>query len=298
MPNENPKGITEEEQTKIDNEKFEELSKVPEAERTDEQKTEIVELKEKYGKRMQKKIDTMHAKQKELEEENEKIKFELDEIKKTSIKKDEEISESAKDETVEIGGKKYFTDKALIIQIKTKEITEEEAYAYQKKRDKEEIKADLRREHEEEETKKESVKLRKEDSDFVNKNYPHFNKKHSDFNPEDPLYKLSNELYIEAYAANPKGLSLAIKRAKEILRISDQHIDRSEDHDMEGSNPPERTLREKEITLTEDEKEVAVRQFTRGDVINPKTQRSYTVNEALAKALQGKKDKISRIRRI
>ena len=283
LPNENQNPVSDEQK---DNARFEELNKVPETERNDEQKKELGDLKERYGKRMQKKIDTMTAKQRTLEEENERIKAELDEVKAKPPVKDEP---ALKEEFVEIAGKKYFTDQALMSQVKSGEITEDEAYSYQRKRDKEEIKEDLRKERDVEDKRSEDVKLRKEDSDTVLKNYPHFNKKHPDFNSEDPLYKLSNELYTEAYAVNPRGLSLAIKRAKEILRISDQHIDRSEDFEVEGSEPSERQRREKEVTLSEGEKEAAVRMYTRGDVINPKTNRPYTANEALTKALNAKK---------
>ena len=286
LPNENQNTVSDEQK---DNARFEELNKVPETERNDEQKKELGELKERYGKRMQKKIDAMTSKQRALEEENERIKAELEEVKaKPPIKEESTL----KEEFVEIAGKKYFTDQALMSQVKSGEITEDEAYAYQRKRDKEEIKDDLRKERETEDKRSEDFKLRKEDSEKVLKDYPSFNKKHPDFNPEDPLYKLSNELYVEAYAVNPKGLSLAIKRAKEILRISDQHIDRSEDFEVERSEPSERKPREKEITLSEPEKEAAVRMYTRGDVMNPKTNRPYTVNEALVKALNAKKARI------
>lgn len=276
-----------------DNAKFEEINKIPETERTDEQKKELQELKERYGKRMQKKIDTMTAKQRATEEENERLRQELEESKKnTAVKEKEVITESLKEEVLEIGGKKYFTDAALLAQVKSGEISEEDAYAYQRKRDKEEIKWDLKREHEEEERRKSDINVRKEDSDKVLRENPTFSKKHPDFDSEDPLYKLANELYLEGYAANPRGLSLAIKRAKEILRISGK-VDASDDHDIEGSEASERARdRNKEVTLSESEKEAAVRMFTRGDVINPKTNRPYTVNEALVKALNAKKERM------
>ncbi len=276
-----------------DQERFDELNKVLETERTEEQKKELGELKERYGKRMQKKINSMTTKQRELEEENEKIKKELEDVKKEKDTRRESLTpEAGKDEVVEIAGKKYFTDKALRIQLQAGEITEDEAYTHQRKRDKEEIKADLRREHEDMERKKIDLDMRKEDIEKINKEYPMFNKNHPDFDPEDPLYKLANEMYSEAYAANPKGLSLAIKRAKEILRISDAAPDRSGDHSVEGSDAPERGNKgKKETTLNDGEKESAIRMYTRGDVLNPKTNRPYTVDEALAKALNAKKER-------
>lgn len=276
-----------------DNARFQELNKIVETERTEEQKKELGELKERHSTRVEKRINQITAKQKEAEEKAERLERENEELKKKIPgEKEPPVSEGGKDEVVEISGKKYFTDKALMVQVKAGEITEDEAYAYQRKRDKEEVKAEMRQENDEKDRKDREITLRKEDSDRVLKEYPHFSKKSPDFNPEDPLYKLANELYTEAYAANPKGLSLSIKRAKEILRISDEHIDRSDDTHVEDSNPPDRNKGgEKEITLSENEKEAAVRQFTRGDVINPKTGKPYTTNEALAKALQAKKDR-------
>lgn len=289
------KPITDEKELEQkDTQRFEELKKVPETERTEEQKNELGELKERYGKRMQKKIDRMNYENKTLQEQLEQERKEKEELlKRLPEKKDDASPAGAEDETVEIGGKKYFTDSALIAQVKSGKITEEKAYAYQRNRDKEDAIAEFERRQEEKTRRNEDLKLRKEDADLVKKTYPHFDKSNPEFNPKDPLYKLANELYQEGYAANPKGLSLAIKRAKEILRISDENIDRSEDFGVEGSQPPERKKNEKEITLSDDEKEAAIRQFTRGDVTNPKTNRPYTDNEALAKALQAKKSRLT-----
>lgn len=284
---------TEKQNEQKDNERFKEINKVPEVERTEEQKKELIELKERYGKKMQKRIDVMHAKTLEIEAENEKLHQEIENLKSKSTKEEKSTVFTPNvnsTETVEIASKKYFTDKALIAQIKNGEITEEEAYAYQRKRDREEDREILRKEHEEENRIEEEKKSRVEDAEWMGKNYPQWNKKHPDFNPDDPLYKLANELYKEAYGVNPKGLSLAVKRAKEILRISDEKIDRSDEMEIDKSMPPERKVfRDREVTLSENEKEAAIRIFTRGDVINPKTNRPYTANEAVVKALAAKK---------
>ncbi|MCK9370592.1 hypothetical protein M0R04_11840 [Candidatus Dojkabacteria bacterium] len=273
-----------------DNVRFKELKEKKQEELTPEEKTELGDLKDRHSTRVQKRIDTITAQKREAEEEAERLRKENEELRNKTAKKEEDVPESVKGELVEIAGKKYFTDKALIAQIKTGELTEDEAYQYQRKRDKEEVKWELRQEQAQEERKVSEQKTRQEDMDNVLKTYPQFSKKHPDFNDTDPLYKLANEIYVEGYIANPKGLSLAIKRAKEILRITDEKIDRSDDHSVDGSEAPERNSgSKKEVTLSEQEKESAVRMYTRGDVINPKTGRAYTENEAVAKALEAKK---------
>jgi trichohyalin len=274
-----------------DNARFKELKAKKAEELTVEEKTELGDLKDRHSDRVQKRIDTVVAKQKIAEEEVERLKKENEELKNKIPEKKEDISDSLKGEIVEIAGKKYFTDKALLSQIKAGEITEDEALSYQKKRDKEELKFEIKQEQETETKKKEADSIRGKDIEGILEKYPQFRKDHPDFNQEDPLYKLANEIYVEGYVSNPKGMSLAIKRAKEILRISDKEIDRSEDHGMDSSNPPDRNSNTKEITLTEDEKESAVRMYTRGDVMNPKTGRPYTVNEAIAKGLAAKKSR-------
>lgn len=287
--------IVTEEQIKKDNERFQELNKKPEAERTAEEVKELGELKERHSSRAEKRINelTWRSKQAEeraieLEEKLNKSLAEIDELKR--LKEEHTTAKTVKEEFIEIAGKKYYTDEALMMMVQNKEITDTEAYSYQRKRDKEEIKEDLRKEHIEHQRKESEQEIRTKDAEDVRKQYPQFSKDHPDFNPEDPLYKKALELWSEGYSANPRGLSLSIKRAKEILRIQDATPDRTAELNLESSSAPERGGgKEKEITLSNEEKEIAERMFTRGDVINPKTQKAYTVAEAHAKALEAKK---------
>lgn len=294
MPTPNDTIVTDE-QIKKDNERFQELNKKPEAERTTEEIKELGELKERHSSRAEKRIGelTWRAKQAEerateLEDKLNKTNTEIEELKKLKI--EQTAAKTIKEETIDIAGKKYYTDEALMVMIQNKEITDTEAYSYQKKRDKEEIKADLRKEDEDRRRQDSDRDIRIRDAENVRKAYPHFSKDHKDFNPEDPLYKKAIELWSEGYNANPRGLTLSIKRAKEILRITDTIPDRTEDLNLESPSASERGGEKgKEITLSEGEKDIAERMFTRGDIINPKTQKPYTVAEAHAKALEAKK---------
>ena len=290
--------IVTEEQIKKDNERFQELNKKPEIEHTTEEVKELGELKERHNTRAEKRIGelTWRSKQAEervteLEEKLNKSLTEIEELKK--LKTEQTAAKTVKEEFVEIAGKKYYTDEALIVMVQNKEITDAEAYSYQRKRDKEEIKDDLRKEHIEHQRQESDKDIRIKDAEDVRKQYPYFSKDNKDFNPEDPLYKKAIELWSEGYSANPKGLSLSIKRAKEILRITDTTPDRTGDLSLESSSAPERGGEKgKELTLSEDEKDIAERMFTRGDVINPKTQKPYTVAEAHVKALEAEKRRI------
>lgn len=294
MPTPNETIVTEE-QVKKDNERFQELNKKSEAERTAEEVKELGELKERHSSRAEKRINELTWKSKiaeeratELEEKLNKSLAEIDELKK--LKEERTAAKTVKEEFVEIAGKKYYTDDALTTMVQNKEITDTEAYAYQRKRDKEEIKNDLRKEREEHQRQENDKEIRMGDANEVRKQYPHFSKDHKDFNPEDPVYKKALEIWSEGYSANPRGLSLSIKRAKEILRIQDTAPDRSSELGIESSSAPERGGgREKEATLSEEEKEIAIKQWGRGDIINPKTGKAYTEAESIAKGLEAKK---------
>jgi hypothetical protein len=285
------KKVSEEE--KKDNARFEEIKAKKEEERTPEEKKEFGEIKERYAGRAQKRIDQLTGRAKAAEaakEEAEKRAKEAEERAKKFEGTKPEPTAQIIEETEEAGGKKWHTNKALNSMVQAGKITWDEANEYALKRDEEKLVERVEKRQDEKNKQKKDTEARAEDTKSVLKNYPQFSNKHADFNPEDPLYKLTNQLYYEAYASNPKGLSLAVKRAKAILGIKDTHIDRSGDLNVGDSPTPlERKPKETEITLNEAEELAAINQFTRGDVINPKTGRAYTEKEALAKALEAKK---------
>lgn len=299
MTTQNEKLVAEEvEQTKKDQERWDELSKKSKEQLTSDDVKEVGELKERYGKRVQERIDKLSSDVKLERSEKEKLREEIVELRETistlSAAKPEKAA--IKEQFIEIGGKKWYTDEALITMIENKKLTETEAYDYQRKRDKEDMITTLEERLENKKKENTEKEARADDTKEVLEKYPHFSKSDANFNSEDPLYKLSTQLWKEGYFANPKGLSLAIKRAKEILKIEDG-IDRSEEFGIEEpATPLKRSFKkEKEITLSEDEKEAAERMYTRGDVVNPKTNLPYTPEEAINKALKAKKERSIRI---
>lgn len=274
-----------------------ELAKKSDA--TEDEKKELIELKDKRQTRLDKRIGELTYKRKLAEEEaeaerkkREELEARLKELEETARPKTAEVEETY----IEIGGKKWLTDDALIAKINAKEITEAEAIRYQQKRNKEEIKLEVLNDIKNESKRESESEVRAEDAREVLKKYPHFAKTHPDYNPEDPLFKLTTEIYTEGYNANPRGLSKAVERARQILRMTDGHVDKTDDLSMEDGDAPARngsvrdtSGKDKEVKLTEQEKEGAIRMWCRGDYINPKTGKAYTETEAVAKALNAKK---------
>ena len=78
--------------------------------------------------------------------------------------------------------------------------------------------------------------------------------------------------------------------------MSDEKIDRSDDLGVEGDDgaPARRGGQEKEVTLTSEEQDIAERTYCLGSVMNPKTGRQYTKQEAISKALAGKKSRLGK----
>jgi hypothetical protein len=293
--------VDEVEQEKKDNERFYELSR--KADLTDDEKKEKQELQESYGSRVKRKIDTLTSKtyeERKAREAAEQKAKELEErLKALEQEKEKKTSmPSPTLQVVTVAGKQFYTDAALRQMIDSGQISEADAVAHKDER-LQEIAAERAYTRMKEEQKhvyeKEKVegeqKIRMEDAQVVLKDHPTFDRNHPDFNPNDPVYKLSTEIWQEAYHANPRGLSLAVKRAKEILRVNDIRPDVSDEHTVlrsTSSHEPQRG-REKAPTLTDEEKGIAYRMYR--DTMNPRTGKNYTQSEAEQKALQAKKDR-------
>jgi hypothetical protein len=264
---------------------------VEKTDRTPEENTELDGLKEKKTGRFQKRIDTLTWKSKTAEEkletekaERERLQKENDELRSTQLPPKPQI----KEETIDIGGKKYFTDASLSSQIDAGKITEAEGIRHQKERNKEEAVVEAVGRIENKTKEKEDKNILKEDFEDVFKRHPEWAEKHQNHNPNDPLYIKTNELYLESYRFLPDGLSKAEELAKQLLNISSVHIDRTEDLSVIESGVPKPTGRKlEEETFTEGERDTATKQYR--DIINPKTGRVYTENEILTKALAAKK---------
>lgn len=265
---------------------------------TAEEKEKLSALKEERQTRYQKKIDILKSKEKEADHRAKQLEKQLEEEKAKRIEIEKERESKAKpkivDETVAYGGKKYYTDESLTSMVANEELTPQQAYAHQRSRDKAEIYDEIERKQTEKSKESENRRAFEDDKTSVLDQYPNFHPNHPDHDPEDPLYKTASEIWVEGYQNNPRGLSLAIKRAKQILRISDTRPDTTEEHSVGRSRGGSEMSRSSttEVTLSPQEKEAATRMW--GGIINPVTKREYTETEAIAKATKAKTARMQR----
>lgn len=253
---------------------------------TAEEKEKLEILKEERQSRLDKRIKMKDSERLAAINRAEQLEKQLEEERK----KREELESKNKtvsivNDTVEFDGRKFYTDKALRSMVDAGELTAEEAYEHQQERIEAKvtervIKRNIGNTKEEEERK-----TRAEDAEKIARDYPQFNPKHPDHDPEDPLFKKANELWMEGYHANPRGLSKAIERAKEILGYTRERPDLSDEFSVARSKSTVDRSIPSTVALTAEEKDFYVRMYVMGNIVNPKTNRTYTESEAIAKGL-------------
>lgn len=256
---------------------------------TAEEKEKLEILKEERQSRLDKRIKMKDSERLAAINRAEQLEKQLEEERK----KREELESKNKtvsivNDTVEFDGRKFYTDKALRSMVDAGELTAEEAYEHQQERIEAKvtervIKRNIGNTKEEEERK-----TRAEDAEKIARDYPQFNPKHPDHDPEDPLFKKANELWMEGYHANPRGLSKAIERAKEILGYTKERPDLSDEFSVARSKSTVDRSIPSTVALTAEEKDFYVRMYVMGNIVNPKTNRTYTESEAIAKGLSMK----------
>ena len=253
---------------------------------TAEEKEKLEILKEERQSRLDKRIKMKDSERLAAINRAEQLEKQLEEERK----KREELESKNKtvsivNDTVEFDGRKFYTDKALRSMLDAGELTAEEAYEHQQERIEAKvtervIKRNIGNTKEEEERK-----TRAEDAEKIARDYPQFNPKHPDHDPEDPLFKKANELWMVGYHANPRGISKAIERAKEILGYTKERPDLSDEFSVARSKSTVDRSIPSTVALTAEEKDFYVRMYVMGNIVNPKTNRTYTESEAIAKGL-------------
>jgi hypothetical protein len=273
--------------------KISELAKVEQP--TEEQKQELQEAKDKKRDAVQRRIDEITSEKKlrdyQIEQERQKNR-ELQERLEAVESKRHEATVVTTPEYVEAGGQKFYTDTALQAKVTSGQMTESEAYSHQQERIKQEA-ADLAYNRIKAETQKETVQTqRQKDMEKVLTKHPEWSKDHPRHNPNDPLFMKTVEIFNKGFASNPTGLSEAESLASQLLG---RHapIDNTRDINLYSPSPP--ATIPKEVTLTENDKQIAYDLYVkRGNVINPKTRRPYTEEEAYKKAAKAKADQEKR----
>lgn len=152
------------------------------------------------------------------------------------------------------GGKRWWNDDALEIMVSKGETTEESAKNYRKRRDVAERNESVEKIIDERLTKRELEIMRKQDKINALEKYSFLK------DPDDPRYKIADELWKEAYHANPQGLTKAAKRAEEIYKkdelkdlTPEERDKRSKELNVESPTPSKKE-KTKEVELTEQEK--------------------------------------------
>ncbi len=284
------------EQEKKDDTRFEELK--TKQDKTEQENTELGELKTKYAGRAEKRIGQLTGEKKAATARAEEAEKRAEEAEQKAKDAEEKVTSQDttvvgnENETTEIAGKKYFTDAALTAQIRANTITEQAAIDYQAKRNEEKIvvrvKGDFKKEQEADALKKSQA----EDAEAVLATHPEFGLKHPNYDSNNPLYKEWRELVADGYGLTTGGLMKALKKANKNLGTKNTHIDRSSELGLEDTAAPGEKggkEKEKEVPFNVDEEQTAIDMYTRGDVLNPKTGRAYTNAEAIAKAKEAKK---------
>jgi len=287
------KNVSEEEQEKLDNTRWAELSK--KEDQTDEEAKELGELKDRHASRTEKKINHLTWRAKTAEEEREKRDQEIQDMRSEmdTLRSSQEKEAPTVNDAITIGGKKYFTDDSLMSMVKNGEISNADAFKLSKERDKEEIIQRVQQDNVKKSEEDALLKQKQDDHDWMTKNYPQFLKSSPNFNPDDPHYKLADELYRESYFAHTNGMSLAVKRAKTMLKITNQGPDVSHEFSVNDSDAPERMARsDEDVALSQEEEETALRLWR--DKTNPDTGKVYRESEILEKAKKSKKERKSR----
>ena len=191
-------------------------------------------------------------------------------------------------ETINVGDKSFYTDKALKQMVEAGQLTDEEAYNHQQDRI-QEVAADRAYQRIKiEGTREEEKKVRADDAKKVLSEFPEFDKKHPSHNPDDPLYKEWSRLYQRGYYANWNGASEALEDAKRILRYEKSKPDVSDDLSVHRSTnyASQEKGKEVKVEFSDYEKDLAVRLYR--DKVNPATGRVYTEKESVDKAMKAK----------
>ena len=205
------------------------------------------------------------------------------------------------EEKVTYNNKQFFTDATLLAKVEAKEMTEKAAWQHQQERQKAWMKEEIDRGISEKLGATTAQTEAQKDLESCMKKYPNYFQKLPDgssnpnFNPNDPNYKLANEIFAEMNPQDPKRLSKAIKRMEQITKNEIVNIDKTDEISLTSPTAPEKTTSEKtEYTMTDDDKEIAKRMYVFGGQINPKTGRVYTENEAYEKYRKSKQGRETR----
>lgn len=252
-------------------------------ERTPEQEQELTDLRKKRQGRYNERLKELTAARRKAQEQAAKAEAQTEELRQQLKERDSRVEPKISNyEQITINGKKFYTDDALTAMVQDGKMTQSEAWRQQKIAIKEEALEDLKKEQQ-----KETFERNKNaEIEWVLGKYPHFNPQHDNFNPNDPIYK-------EASRLMSKGMTMrsAVEEAEEKMKGA-RRPDLSDDLSVTRQGSPAEVSRKSVVAeLSEFEKDNAVRLWHMSGKVNPKTNKPYTQQEAIQKAMLAKQER-------
>lgn len=267
--------------------------------RTSEEEAEFKDLKKHHRGRVEEQISNERDRAQKETERAVRAEQALEDAKKRleelQNKRDERTSSNGSEtETVTINGKTFYTDEAIALRVQKGLMTQSDGWKMQRSLIKEEAVAEAKAE----DPRKDWLKKRDESLKYVKEQGYGWmvDNKDPKYNPNDPLFKEANRLWSMGLEHNPDGPRLALEEAKKNLGMDIKKQDMSEYFGMPKNNSATESNanRGKTIVLSDIENANAIRFWVHGNVTNPKTGKIYTESEALQKALEAKKKRLTK----
>lgn len=248
--------------------------------RTPEENKEFAELrttldKEKSKEDVQRRMDELTGKTKLAEHKFDQSQVEIDRLRvENETLKNKPAEPVVSRETVEVGGKQFFTDTALRTMIDAGKMTEQEAFSHQQDRVGEVAADKAYNRIKEEDTKTAKQTQYNKGLQSILTERPEFDNRSPNHNPSDPLFKKTAELMQGGLMPD-----FAFAQAK-LMFPKTPTVDNTDNLSLHSPTAPNATD-PKAVVLSEDMQELAIRTYR--DQTNPATGRTYTNNESIAK---------------
>lgn len=263
-------------------------------ERTPEQEQELTDLKKHRQGRYNERLNEFKKSERQASERAARAEARAEELQRQMDEREkatERQPRSGSYEQVTINGKSFYTDEALERMVQDGKMTQADAWKQQRAAIKAEAVEEAKVGLKEETQKSEYERVKEETIKDVLKEYPQFNPQHKDHNPDDPVYKEASRLLANGYGNNPRGIRLAIDDAKKILRVGEKRPDLSEELSVgRNGNAPD-SSKTKTVVLDDYQQESAYRMYVLTGKINPTTNKVYTRQEAIQKAMKAQQSR-------
>lgn len=273
--------------------RFRELNTKPENERTDEEKQELRELQINYGNTARGRIGELTKKNKMTDAELRRVRQEKEDLQRRLDEAEGKLKSSKPDDIIDDGGsdgkkpikiekftadgREFYTEDTLNALVAAGKMSQKDAQKNYREGLKAELIEDQKLAVAKEQFKKNSAEAARE----VLKEFPHFEERHPDYNPNDPLLVETVRLYNAGFRNNEtgRGIALALEQAKRNLGITTSRRDKTDDLSLDDGGLPDDDRRDATVvTLSDLEKKQAEGMWC--NQIKPGTTRNYTATEA------------------